>query len=98
MTSQNSLVIDPDQQVKIEALAAERTCSPEFIVRDAIDQYFSTHPLKNAVKLSEEELAELDASWEHYQRTGLHVTLEEVDTWLARLQAGERVPPPECHL
>jgi hypothetical protein len=31
------------------------------------------------------------------QRTGLHLTLEEVNTWLAKLEAGKDVEPPPCH-
>jgi predicted transcriptional regulator len=42
-------------------------------------------------------LAEADQSLEHYKRTGLHVTWEEVDRWLGKLQAGENPTLPECH-
>ena len=37
------------------------------------------------------------AALDDYDRTGLHLTGEEVDEWLARLEAGENAPPPECH-
>ncbi|MFA7667375.1 MAG: hypothetical protein WCY32_14800 [Burkholderiaceae bacterium] len=37
-------------------------------------------------------------AWEDYGRTGLHLTLEEADAWLAKLQAGEDVEPPGCHV
>jgi predicted transcriptional regulator len=37
------------------------------------------------------------AAWIEYQRTGLHVTFEEVDAWLARLEAGEDTEPPPFH-
>ena len=36
-------------------------------------------------------------AWKEYQATGLHATREEADAWLARLEAGEDVEPPECH-
>ena len=32
-----------------------------------------------------------------YATDGLHLTAEEADAWLARLEAGEDVPPPPCH-
>lgn len=35
-------------------------------------------------------------AWNNFQATGLHVTLEETDTWLAKLEAGQDVEPPEC--
>ena len=38
------------------------------------------------------------AAWEEHQRTGLHLTNEEVLDWLVRTAAGEDVEMPECHL
>jgi predicted transcriptional regulator len=37
------------------------------------------------------------AAWESYQATGLHVTAEEADTWLVRLEDGEDREPPATH-
>ncbi len=37
------------------------------------------------------------AAWSRYQTTGQHVTAEEADAWLAKLEAGEDAAPPECH-
>ncbi|PSO09596.1 transcriptional regulator [Sphingobium sp. AEW4] len=36
-------------------------------------------------------------AWDEYQQTGLHLTLEEADAWLAKLEAGEDAEPPKCH-
>jgi predicted transcriptional regulator len=38
------------------------------------------------------------AAWAEYQATGLHAAAEEVDAWLARLEAGEDAEPPDCHV
>ena len=38
------------------------------------------------------------AASEHFKQTGLHLTHEEVEDWLKRLEAGENVEPPKCHL
>lgn len=40
---------------------------------------------------------ELQADWEHYQASGLHLDGDEVDGWLARLENGEECDPPELH-
>lgn len=37
------------------------------------------------------------AAWAEYQATGLHVTAEEADAWLADLEAGEDAEPPPAH-
>jgi len=36
-------------------------------------------------------------AWNAYRATALHLTMEEADAWLARLEAGQDVEPPECH-
>jgi predicted transcriptional regulator len=41
---------------------------------------------------------ELMADWEHYQTTGLHLEEDEVDGWLAQLEAGENAEPPALHV
>ncbi|MCJ9708027.1 transcriptional regulator [Bordetella hinzii] len=33
-------------------------------------------------------------AWKEYRRTGLHLTLEEADAWLAKLEAGEDAELP----
>ena len=42
--------------------------------------------------------SELLADWEHYRSTGLHLDGDEVDTWLAQLEAGENAEPPALHV
>ncbi|HYK37216.1 hypothetical protein [Alloacidobacterium sp.] len=37
------------------------------------------------------------AAWDHYQATGLYVTADEADKWLAKLEAGKDAAPPKCH-
>lgn len=34
----------------------------------------------------------------HYQSTGLHLTHEQVEAWLAKRESGENARLPECHL
>lgn len=36
-------------------------------------------------------------SLEHYERTGLHLTGEEVDAWLDTWSDEKFIEPPECH-
>lgn len=38
------------------------------------------------------------AAWADYQSTGLHLTAEEADAWLAKLESGEHAVVPECHV
>jgi predicted transcriptional regulator len=36
-------------------------------------------------------------AWKDYQATGLHLTEEEADGWLDRLEIGYEEEPPACH-
>ena len=60
-------------------------------MRDAIEQYLTREEQRDAARQS------ALTAWSDYQATGLHVTAEEADSWLARLESGEDVDPPECH-
>jgi predicted transcriptional regulator len=37
------------------------------------------------------------AAWSNYQATGLPLTSEEADAWLAELESGKNVAHPKCH-
>jgi predicted transcriptional regulator len=36
-------------------------------------------------------------AWDAFQANGKHLTGEEADAWLARLEDGEDTDIPECH-
>jgi len=38
------------------------------------------------------------AAWADYRATGLHLTAEEADAWLAKLEAGLPAAVPDCHV
>ena len=41
--------------------------------------------------------AQVRSALKEFEETGLHVTQEEMEAWLARLEAGEDVDPPKPH-
>lgn len=76
---------------RVEILASARHQTPDSVMSEAIEQYVERREKREQFRL--DTLAAL----EDYDRTGLHLTGEEVDAWLARLEACENVTPPECH-
>ena len=42
-------------------------------------------------------LAEAEASWKDYQETGLHLTGDEVEAWLATWGMDAETDAPACH-
>ncbi len=89
--STTSLKLDPAMKERVQHLAEARRRTSHWIMREAIEEYVSREEKREQLRL------ETIASWEHYKRTGLHVTDEEMDEWLAKLEAGEDAPPPACH-
>ncbi|GLS23193.1 hypothetical protein GCM10007874_62130 [Labrys miyagiensis] len=91
MQSTTSVKLDTAVRERMQRLASARQRSTHWLMREAIEQYLEREEQRE--RLRQETLA----AWEQYQATGLHVTAEEADAWLAKLEAGEDVDPPECH-
>jgi predicted transcriptional regulator len=90
--STTSLKLDSKMKDRVQRLAAARRRSPHWIMREAVEQYVDREEKRE--KLRQDAVA----AWTHYQTTGLHLTAEEADAWLAKLEAGEDTPTPECHV
>ena len=86
-----SVKLDHDMRVRHEKLAASRQRSMHWVMREAIQRYVEQEK-REAFRQSGIQ------AWNEYQETGLHATLEEADAWLARLEAGQDVEIPECHV
>lgn len=89
--STTSLKLDPETKDRIQRLAAARRRSAHWIMREAVEQYVDREEKRE--KLRQDALA----AWAHYQATGLHLTAEEADAWLAKLEQSKDSPVPECH-
>ncbi|MGE3832433.1 MAG: CopG family ribbon-helix-helix protein [Parvibaculaceae bacterium] len=90
-TATTSIKLDEQTRERIRRLAEARKRSAHWLMREAIGQYVEREEKRE--KLRRDALA----AWSEYQSTGLHVTEEEADRWLAKLEAGEDEKPPECH-
>lgn len=86
-----SIKIDDDLKGRLQRLAAARRRSPHWIMREAIAQYVEREEKREAFKQDARQ------AWKDYRQTGLHLSLEEGDAWLSKLESGENVGPPECH-
>ena len=83
--------LEQDIRERIKRLAAARHRSTHWMMREAIQQY-----IEREEKLETFRQDGIRA-WNDYQTTGLHVTREEADAWLGKLETGQDVEPPECH-
>jgi predicted transcriptional regulator len=85
------LKLDTEIESRLRRLAEARGRSAHVLVREAIAQYIEREERREQLR------RDALAAWTEYQATGQHVTGEEVDAWMARLEAGEDVEPPSPH-
>jgi predicted transcriptional regulator len=86
-----SLELDTETSSRLQRLAETRRRSADGLIREAVEQYLEREEQRERLH------RDAFAAWEAYCATGEHLTAEEVDEWLARLQAGEDVDPPSPH-
>ncbi len=89
--STTSLKLDSEIKERVQRLAVARRRSPHWVMREAIEQYVERE------EKHEQFRQNALAAWTHYQATGLHLTAEEADAWLAKLEVDEDAAAPECH-
>ena len=86
-----SLKLDAETKARLQRLAEARRRSQHWLMREAIEQYVDREERRE--RLRQDALA----AWDEFEATGKHVSAEEAETWLARLEAGEDVDPPLPH-
>ncbi len=87
-----AIKLDPDVRDRIRRLADARQRTAHWLMREAIQQYVEREEKREAYRQT------AIRAWNEYQATGLHVTQEEADAWLAKLEAGDEAEAPECHV
>ena len=83
--------LDAHTAARLARLADARNQSAQGLMREAVQQYVEREEARE--RLCGQALA----AWNAFGASGLHATAEEVDAWLAKLEAGEVLPPPACH-
>ena len=87
-----SVKLDLSTRARIENLAEARQRTAHWVMREAITQYVDREEKREAFR------QDTIKAWEEYRSTGLHVTADEADTWLAQLEQGNDIEPPEGHV
>ena len=92
MVTATSIKLDDELKGRVRHLAQVRRRTSHWIMREAIAQYFERKEKREAFK------PDALQAWEGFRQTGLHLSAEEADAWLAQLEAGEDAELPECHV
>ncbi len=91
-TRPTTIKIEASIKDRVRRLADSRHRTPHRIMVDAITEYVDREEKRGAFR------QDGIRAWNEYQATGLHVTFEEADAWLAKLEAGQDAEPPACHV
>lgn len=84
--------LELDIRDRLKTLASSRQRSTHWMMREAIAQYIEREEKQESYR--QDGLR----AWNEFQATGLHVTQDEADGWLAKLEAGQDTEPPTCHV
>lgn len=82
--------IDEETKARVKRLAKARHRTPHWLMCEAITQ--------DREEKREAFRQDTLKAWEAYRTTGLHVTADEADAWLAQLEQGNGTEPPACHV
>jgi len=83
--------LDQDTRDRLKRLADAKDRSTHWMLREAVAQFVEREEKRESLRQ-----AGLQA-WQEYQTTGKHVTHDEADAWLAKLEVGDEADVPECH-
>lgn len=87
-----TIKIDTETKERVKRLADARHRSSHWMILEAIRQYVGREEKRESLR--QDGLR----AWDDYKTNGLHVTHEEADAWLGKLEAGQDAAPPECHV
>ena len=87
-TVTTSVKLDAETRERIQRLAVARDRSAHWLIRKAIEQYIDREEALE--RFRQDGLS----AWALYQASGHHVSAEEADAWMARLESGEIIDPP----
>ena len=94
MNTTRPVAMKRDQNMldRLKRLAGAKGRSTHWMLRQAVSQYLMREEAREAFRAAGLHTGD------QYQVTGLHVTHDDADAWLARLQAGEDAAVPQGHV
>ena len=87
-----SIRLPADLRTRLHSLAKTRQRSANALLVQAVTSFIEREEKREAIR------QECIEAHEEYLRTGLHLTGEEVDSWVDQLLQGNNVDMPKCHV
>lgn len=92
LTHPVTIKIDSDTRDRVKKLAEARERTPHWMMREAIREFVEREEKREQFR------QDAISAWQEYLATGLHVTQQAADDWLAKLEAGVDEAIPACHV
>ena len=86
-----TISLDDVDQDRIASLASAKKRTPHYLMKEAILEHLQKEEARQNF------IAAAESSFVHYKETGLHITLDEFDSWVDQVQQDPNTPMPECH-
>lgn len=86
-----TIKLDETDRDRIATLATAKKRTPHYLMKEAILEYVKKEEARQNF------ITDAQASFEHYKQTGQHITLDEFNTWVDKVQQNPAVPVPPCH-
>ena len=86
-----TITLDDADLYRIASLASAKKRTPHYLMKEAILEYLQKEEARQNF------IAAAESSFVHYKETGLHITLDEFDSWVDQVQQDTNTPIPSCH-
>ncbi|MDD2916405.1 MAG: CopG family transcriptional regulator [Candidatus Gracilibacteria bacterium] len=83
--------LSASERDRIKSIATWRNRTPHFIMKEAIQTYLKSAEIEQNFITAGEE------SWNDFEKTGLHITLDEARGWANELKIHPKATIPACH-
>jgi predicted transcriptional regulator len=86
-----SVKLDAGDRARLSALATARKRSSHYLMREAVREYLTREEARQSFQDEAEE------AWHDYEKTGLHLTQAEMESWAASLGTRRTKRLPKWH-
>jgi predicted transcriptional regulator len=91
VATSTSIKLSDGLRERVQAIAEDEDRSANWLMNDAISKYVDRKEHRKALR------QQMRDAHEEYQRTGLHLTQDEVREWMEKRARGERASMPKLH-
>ena len=86
-----TIQLDDADRSRIASLASAKMRTSHYLMKEAILDYVRKEEARQNF------IAAAESSFEHSKETGLHIGLDEFNTWVDQVQDNPGEPVPACH-